>query len=181
METGDLYNAGNSFRRNSSSIWRSGGVEAYSKSSGDEDDEEALKWAALEKLPTFNRLKKGLLTTQEGETSEIDIHHLGLHERKILIDRLLKIPEEDNEKFLLQLRNRIDRYILLLVLSSSLFFFFFFFLKLYSAHKTSILVFIIIIIVIIILVWFTLCLFHWKTFCKDNFSHFSVFSSTKKN
>ncbi|KAK7823603.1 pleiotropic drug resistance protein 1 [Quercus suber] len=109
MEAGDLYNAGNSFRRNSSSIWRSGGVEAYSKSSGDEDDEEALKWAALEKLPTFNRLKKGLLTSPEGETSEIDIHNLGLHERKILIDRLLKIPEEDNEKFLLQLRNRIDR------------------------------------------------------------------------
>ena len=127
METGDLYNVGNSFRRNSSSIWRSGGVEAYSKSSGDEDDEEALKWAALEKLPTFNRLKKGLLTSPEGETSEIDIHNLGLHERKILIDRLLKIPEEDNEKFLLQLRNRIDRYILLLVLSSSLFFFLFFF------------------------------------------------------
>ena len=115
METGDLYNVGNSFRRNSSSIWRSGGVEAYSKSFHDEEDEEALKWAALEKLPTFNRLKKGLLTTQEGETSEIDIHHLGLHERKILIDRLLKIPEEDNEKFLLQLRNRIDRYVLLLV------------------------------------------------------------------
>nr|POF16091.1 abc transporter g family member 40 [Quercus suber] len=109
METGDLYNAGHSFRRNSSSIWRSGGVEAYSKSSRDEEDEEALKWAALEKLPTFNRLKKGLLTTQEGETSEIDIHNLGHHERKILIDRLLKIPEEDNEKFLLQLRNRIDR------------------------------------------------------------------------
>ncbi|KAM3699915.1 hypothetical protein ACB098_05G059300 [Castanea mollissima] len=107
MESGDLYNAGNSFRRSSSSTWRSGGVEAYSKSSRDEDEEEALKWAALEKLPTFNRLKKGLLTTREGETSEIDIHNLGLHERKILIDRL--IPEADNEKFLLQLRNRIDR------------------------------------------------------------------------
>uniref|UniRef100_A0A7N2LLZ3 Uncharacterized protein n=1 Tax=Quercus lobata TaxID=97700 RepID=A0A7N2LLZ3_QUELO len=109
METADLYNAGNSFRRNSSSIWRSGGVEAYSKSLGDEDDEEALKWAALEKLPTFSRLKKCLLTSPEGETSEIDIRNLGLHERKILIDRLLKIPEEENEKFLLQLWNRIDR------------------------------------------------------------------------
>ena len=154
-------------------------MEAYSKSSGDEDDEEALKWAALEKLPTFNRLKKGLLTSPEGETSEIDIHNLGLHERKILIDRLLKIPEEDNEKFLLQLRNRIDRYILLLVLSSSFLFSKFYFFKLYPAHKTSILVFFLIII-IIILVWFTLCLFRWKTFCKDNFSYFSVFSSTKK-
>ena len=27
---------------------------------------------------------------------------------------------------------------------------------------------------------FTLCLFHWKTFCKDSFPHFPVFGSTKK-
>ena len=110
MESGDLYNAGSSFGRSGSSIWKSGGVEAYSRSTREEDeDEEALRWAALEKLPTFKRLKKGLLTTPEGEASEIDIHKLGLQERKILIDRLLKVPEEDNEKFLFQLKNRIER------------------------------------------------------------------------
>ena len=27
----------------------------------------------------------------------------------------------------------------------------------------------------------TFCLFRWKTFCKDSFSHFPVFGSTKKN
>uniref|UniRef100_A0A7N2LPG4 ABC transporter domain-containing protein n=1 Tax=Quercus lobata TaxID=97700 RepID=A0A7N2LPG4_QUELO len=110
MEAPDLHNAGiiGSFRRGSSS-WRSGGVDAYSRSFHDEEDEEALKWAALEKLPTFNRLKKGLLTTEEGQASEVDIHDLRHHEKKSLLDRLVKVPEEDNEKFLLQLKNRLDR------------------------------------------------------------------------
>ncbi|KAM4100339.1 hypothetical protein ACB094_05G060600 [Castanea mollissima] len=109
MEGPDLYKAGiGSFGRGGSS-WRSGGVDAYSGSFHDEEDEEALKWAALEKLPTFNRLKKGLLTTEEGQASEVDIHDLRHHERKSLLDRLVKVPEEDNEKFLLQLKNRLDR------------------------------------------------------------------------
>jgi len=49
-----------SFQVSRSSIWRDGsGV--FARNSFEEDDEEALKWAALEKLPTYNRLKKGLL------------------------------------------------------------------------------------------------------------------------
>ena len=32
----------------------------------------------------------------------------------------------------------------------------------------------------ILLLPYTLCLFRWKTFCKDSFPHFSVFGSTKK-
>ena len=123
MDGSDLYHAGiGSFRKGSSS-WRSGGVDAYSRSFHDEEDEEALKWAALEKLPTFSRLKKGLLTTEEGQASEVDIRDLRHHEKQSLLDRLVKVPEEDNEKFLLQLKNRLDRQVLLLLL----FFFFFFF------------------------------------------------------
>jgi len=109
MDGSDLYHAGiGSFRKGSSS-WRSGGVDAYSRSFHDEEDEEALKWAALEKLPTFSRLKKGLLTTEEGQASEVDIRDLRHHEKQSLLDRLVKVPEEDNEKFLLQLKNRLDR------------------------------------------------------------------------
>ncbi|KAK6912131.1 hypothetical protein RJ641_024224 [Dillenia turbinata] len=59
----DIYTLGGSLRRNSSSMWRNNGIEAFSRSSRDEDDEEALRWAALEKLPTYNRLRKGLLLT----------------------------------------------------------------------------------------------------------------------
>ncbi|KAF8402104.1 hypothetical protein HHK36_013056 [Tetracentron sinense] len=107
MESADLYRA-SSLRRNSS-LWRSSNVEVFSRSSRDEeDDEEALKWAALEKLPTYNRLKRGILTAAGGQASEIDIDNLGIQEKKDLIERLVRVAEEDNEKFLLKLKNCLD-------------------------------------------------------------------------
>ncbi|KAM4111347.1 hypothetical protein ACJW30_05G060500 [Castanea mollissima] len=109
MEVSDLYKSTTSLRESSSSKGRNNAVEVFSRSSREEDDEEALKWAALEKLPTYDRLKKGILTTSRGEASEINIKNLGQQERKKLIERLVKVAEEDNEKFLLKLRNRIDR------------------------------------------------------------------------
>nr|QIS68420.1 pleiotropic drug resistance protein 1 [Lycium barbarum] len=93
----------------SNSIWRNNGVEAFSRSARDEDDEEALKWAALEKLPTFDRLRKGLLFGSQGAANEVDINDLGFQERKTLLERLVKVADEDNEKFLLKLKNRVDR------------------------------------------------------------------------
>ena len=114
MEGGDIYKASSSLRGSlragSSSIWRNNGVEVFSTSSRDEDDEEALKWAALEKLPTVARLRKGILTSSQGGANEIDVNDLGWKERRILLERLVKVAEEDNEKFLLKLKNRIDRY-----------------------------------------------------------------------
>ena len=89
--------------------WRTPDVEIFSQSTRGEDDEEALKWAALEKLPTYNRLRKGLLLGSEGEAIEVDIHNLGLQDKKNLVERLIKIAKEDNEKFLLKLKNRMDR------------------------------------------------------------------------
>ncbi|KAF7843300.1 pleiotropic drug resistance protein 1-like [Senna tora] len=115
MEGGNIYLASksirgsNSMRANSSTVWRSSGAEIFSRSTREEDDEEALKWAALEKLPTYNRLKKGLLTTSHGVANEIDVTDLGFQDKKKLLDRLVKVAEEDNEKFLLKLRDRIDR------------------------------------------------------------------------
>ena len=110
MATGEIYRAGGSLRKDSSSIWRNSGEEVFSRSSRDEDDEEALKWAALEKLPTYNRLRKGLLMGSQGAASEVDVDNLGFQEKQSLMERLVKIAEEDNEKFLLRLRNRIERY-----------------------------------------------------------------------
>nr|POF16093.1 pleiotropic drug resistance protein 1 [Quercus suber] len=109
MEGGDIYKASSSLRVNSSSRWRNSSVEVFNRSSREEDDEEALKWAALEKLPTFDRLRKGILTTSKGEANEINIESLGFEERKQLLERLVKVAEEDNEKFLMKVRNRIDR------------------------------------------------------------------------
>ncbi|KAI7987443.1 Pleiotropic drug resistance protein 1 [Camellia lanceoleosa] len=104
MEGGD-----NILRVSSSNIWRNSGREVFSTSFHDEDDEDALKWAALEKLPTYRRIRKGILTEEQGHAREIDIKNLGVMERKNLLERLVKIAEDDNEKFLLKLKKRIDR------------------------------------------------------------------------
>ncbi|XP_056691012.1 pleiotropic drug resistance protein 1 isoform X2 [Spinacia oleracea] len=93
----------------SSVVWRNSGREVFSTSTRDEDDEEALKWAALEKLPTYNRVRKGILTDVSGPPREIDVDRLGFDEKKDLLERLVKTAEEDNENFLLRLRQRIDR------------------------------------------------------------------------
>ncbi|KAI3468322.1 hypothetical protein Pfo_024985 [Paulownia fortunei] len=118
MDAGDLYKASSSLRAtskrsssiraNSSNIWRNTGIEVFSRSSREEDDEEALKWAALEKLPTFDRLRKGLLLGSKG-ANEVDVQNLEFQDKRNLVERLVNTVEDDNEKFLLKLRNRIDR------------------------------------------------------------------------
>lgn len=78
-----------------------------------EDDEEELKWAAIERLPTYDRLKKGLLkqVLDDGRIAyeEVDVQHLDLHDKKSLMESILRIVEEDNENFLKRLRERTDR------------------------------------------------------------------------
>ncbi|XP_077211687.1 pleiotropic drug resistance protein TUR2-like [Tasmannia lanceolata] len=108
MDNIDLHRVG-SLARNGS-MWRNASVEdVFSRSARDEDDEEALKWAALEKLPTYNRIRKGILTSSVGERQEVDIQDLGVNDKKSLLNRLVRSAEEDNEKFLLKLKNRMDR------------------------------------------------------------------------
>ncbi|KAI8529594.1 hypothetical protein RHMOL_Rhmol12G0237000 [Rhododendron molle] len=81
--------------------------------------EEALKWAALEKLPTYARLRTSIIKTftekGDGENKkevvhkEVDVRKLDLNDRAQLIDSLFRVAEEDNEKFLKKFRNRIDK------------------------------------------------------------------------
>ncbi|KAF3334921.1 pleiotropic drug resistance protein 3-like isoform X1 [Carex littledalei] len=92
----------------SSSIWRQTG-DVFSRSSREEDDEEALRWAALEKLPTYNRVRRGILASASGKINEVDVENLGAHEKKALLERLVRVAEEDNERFLLKLKDRLDR------------------------------------------------------------------------
>ncbi|KAK7284174.1 hypothetical protein RJT34_18915 [Clitoria ternatea] len=101
----------NSFRIGSSSVWSNNGMEMFFANSSfhQEDDEEALKWAAIQKLPTVARMRKGLLTSAEGVANEIDVHQLGLQERRGLLERLVRVSEADNEKLMQKLRDRIDR------------------------------------------------------------------------
>ncbi|KAG6487497.1 pleiotropic drug resistance protein 2-like [Zingiber officinale] len=77
------------------------------------DDEENLKWAALEKLPTYDRMRKGIIrqVIDNGNViaSEVDVNNLGPQDRKRLLEQIFKVVEEDNERFLIRLRDRIDR------------------------------------------------------------------------
>ncbi|WCJ30204.1 ABC transporter G family member 39 [Euphorbia peplus] len=108
MELTDVARV-SSARISSSNIWINTGFEVFSQSSRIEDDEEALKWAALEKLPTNLRIRRGILTKKEGESTEIDVYNLGFVEKRELLERLVKIAEQDNEKFLFKLMDRIER------------------------------------------------------------------------
>ncbi|CAE5957541.1 unnamed protein product [Arabidopsis arenosa] len=81
------------------------------------EDEEALKWAAIEKLPTYSRLRTSLMP-ELGEddiygnqilNKEVDVTKLDGEERQKFIDMVFKVAEQDNERILTKLRNRIDR------------------------------------------------------------------------
>ncbi|XP_072991166.1 ABC transporter G family member 39-like [Typha latifolia] len=104
-----------SMRSGSISSWRastrrlSTASQIFGRSGREEDDEEALKWAALEKLPTYDRMRRGIMAGEAGELQEVDISGLGIQEKKTLLERLVRTAEEDNEKFLLKLRSRMDR------------------------------------------------------------------------
>lgn len=108
MDGGGVFRE--SFRR-SSSLWRGSGNDVFtrSRSSRGEDDEEALTWAAIERLPTFVRLRKGIIKDTAGEVNEIDVQNLGVQEKRELLQRLVRVAEEDNEKFLWKLKGRMDR------------------------------------------------------------------------
>lgn len=108
MEGSDIFRV-SSARISSSSIWRNSGRDIFSRTSVEQDDEEALTWAAIEKLPTYLRIRRGILTEEKGEAREIDIKSLGIAEKRSLLERLVKVAEEDNERFLLKLKERIDR------------------------------------------------------------------------
>ncbi|KAL9251842.1 ABC transporter G family member 35-like protein [Drosera capensis] len=84
------------------------------------EDEEALMWASLENLPTYDRLRTSIMKFLEedpggGEGNErvlhrgVDVRRLEMNERILFIGRLFKDSEQDHVKFLKKLRDRIDK------------------------------------------------------------------------
>lgn len=111
---GDEVTRSTSSRRSFKEVWTTPGPDVFSRSSGGSkgDDEEELKWAALERLPTYDRLRKGMLRQFVGSgkvVQEVDVTKLGMQDKKRLMESILKVAEEDNEKFLRRLRDRTDR------------------------------------------------------------------------
>ena len=73
------------------------------------DDEEALQWAALERLPTYNRVRKGVFKNIVGQLVEIDVQKLQIEERKVVLNRLVEAVEDDWERFFHRIRHRFDK------------------------------------------------------------------------
>ncbi|KAL5728854.1 transcription factor [Ranunculus cassubicifolius] len=94
---------------------RSGSIFSTSESvQRSNDDEEDLKWAALEKLPTCDRTTLSLLKLNQTKSGkfqheEIDVRRIDFRTRRELLDRLVHIIDNDNESFVQKLRERIDR------------------------------------------------------------------------
>ncbi|KAL9460374.1 hypothetical protein AB3S75_003560 [Citrus x aurantiifolia] len=94
----------------SASTWRTTSEGTFPRSPKEEDDdEEALKRAALENFPTYNSPFRKMITNSSGEATEADdVSTLGPQGRQKLIDKLVREPSVDNEHFLLKLRDRFD-------------------------------------------------------------------------
>ncbi|KAI4301667.1 hypothetical protein L6164_034920 [Bauhinia variegata] len=107
-----------SFRRENSSH-RSNSLSSLQDEAG--DDEHALLWAAIDRLPTFERLRSSLFDEKENDDNEkedkadakgkrvIDVTKLGAVERRLLIEKLIKHIEHDNLRLLKKIRKRIDK------------------------------------------------------------------------
>ena len=83
-------------------------------SSQADEDEEALKWAAIEKLPTYDRLRTSIIkslgeTEPQGVHKQVDVLKLDMNDRQDFIQRIFKVAEEDNETFLKKFRSRLDK------------------------------------------------------------------------
>ncbi|XP_076894183.1 ABC transporter G family member 29-like [Bidens hawaiensis] len=83
------------------------------------EDEEALRWAALEKLPTYNRLRTTIFKSYDldpagqqqlpNEQMLLDVRDLDSQAQQSFIDKFFKVAEEDNEVFLRKFRDRVDK------------------------------------------------------------------------
>ena len=87
--------------------------------SRDTKEDKDKEWAAIGRLPTptFERMRKGMLNVEL--PCQVDVTNLTLQDRKQLLESLLKFAEEDHERFLRRLRERIDRCVSLSFIVSS--------------------------------------------------------------
>jgi len=80
----------------------------------DGDDEENLRWAALEKLPTYDRMRRGIIRRALDEggakagADEVDIANLDPRAGRELMERVFKAVEDDNERLMRRFRDRLD-------------------------------------------------------------------------
>ncbi len=106
--------------------------ESLEKNRNDDDDDmepELKKWAALEKLPTYDRLHTALLELDDKDElvgsmvaaadsrvqfirtlAPVDVRKLGKGQRQRVLEKALATDDQqDNERLLLRIKERIER------------------------------------------------------------------------
>lgn len=73
-----------------------------------DDDEVELRWAAVGRLPTMDRLHTSL-QLQAGQRQVVDVRRLGAAERRMVVDALVANIHRDNLRLLRKQRQRMDR------------------------------------------------------------------------
>ncbi|GFY93424.1 pleiotropic drug resistance 6 [Actinidia rufa] len=98
--SGRSWRASTSFRE----VWQGPAADVFRQGGGGrrEEEEEDLRWAAIERLPTYDRLRMGVLArvVDGGRVvrEEVDVTKLGTLEKKVLMESILKVVEDDNER-----------------------------------------------------------------------------------
>ncbi|CAI0395153.1 unnamed protein product [Linum tenue] len=79
----------------------------------DEVSNVALQWAAVERLPTFERLRSSLFLHGGGKgaaaAAVVDVRKLGGLEKHVFMEKLIQRIEDDNLRLLQKIRNRVDK------------------------------------------------------------------------
>ncbi|KAM7276544.1 hypothetical protein ACFE04_018410 [Oxalis oulophora] len=96
------------------SFWSSFRVNSNAGSlrEDNEDEIELQYWAALERLPTYEKVKTSLFDHNNGDEQKkmvVDVTTLGALERHLFVEKLITQIEEDNRKLLMKIKERIDR------------------------------------------------------------------------
>ncbi|TXG49217.1 hypothetical protein EZV62_025092 [Acer yangbiense] len=109
-------NIRSSFHHHASSF-RNAATVSDESSTEENDDQVELQWAAIERLPTFRRLRTSLVDSkllndgkgEEGGKTLIDVTELGPLERRVFIDKLVTKIEDDNRLLLQKLKQRLEK------------------------------------------------------------------------
>lgn len=76
------------------------------------NDEFEQQWAAVDRLPTFERITTALFDDKNGDVAGkrvVNITKLGAEERHMFIEKLIKHIENDNLRLFQKIRKRIDK------------------------------------------------------------------------
>ncbi|PWA13682.1 pleiotropic drug resistance protein PDR/CDR [Artemisia annua] len=74
-----------------------------------DNDEEALQLAALQRTPTFVRARTSVFRNSGGEFTLVDISKLDEREKKVVLEKLVSSVNANPEVFFDRIRQRFDK------------------------------------------------------------------------